>query len=175
MSSTSASTEKKRQPFLLEETSRPTVEKINELMRSDYMWCCISLVAHIAAEADKLGIWAECCPCAEHQMIGPAPPKVPGKKRPRFDPNGASSCSLKCCRAPELATGRAMKLQVQSLEKCVWHFTESLGNTPQQQRVELQSALGKAMGRLYGHSTYHGACFSPCQSVQCEVCSKDTF
>ena len=123
---------------------------ISQLMTSDYAWSCISLVSHIASEADRFGIWAECCPCPEHATVGHATPKQPHRKRRNCEPPGAASCHFKCCRAPELATGQAMAMQSGYLDKCLWEFSESLGETPPQRRVELQGAFSKALGRLWG-------------------------
>ena len=107
-------------------------------------------LSHLASEADRLGVWAEQCPCPEHQRVGPALRKQPGKKRLSQQPAGASNCSLKCCRAPELATGEAMRLQAAFLEKRVWDFTASIGRTPPQKRSELLGTFHKAIGRLWG-------------------------
>lgn len=170
MSSSSEDGGKKRQPFLVEESSRATVGHITELMTSDYAWSCISLVSHIASEADRLGIWAECCPCPEHATVGHATPKQPHRKRRNCEPPGAASCHFKCCRAPELATGQAMAMQSGYLDKCLWEFSESLGETPPQRRVELQGAFSKALGRLWGflfQSTgkYAFAFLPPCRGL----------
>lgn len=141
---------KKRQPFLIEESSKATVGNISELMGSDYAWSCISMISHLASESDKLGVWAEQCPCPEHARVGPRMDKQPGRKRRNQQPVGAAACSLKCCRAPELATGAAMKLQAASLEKRVWEFTASISRTPPQKRAELLGSFQKAIGRLWG-------------------------
>lgn len=148
--SSNADKSKKRTPFLLEESSRPTVANISELMSSDYAWSCISLIAHIAKESDRLGIWAESCPCPQHAWAGSAAPKRARKRRVKMMPPGAADCCLKCCRAPELATGQAMNMQASFLKKRFYEFTESISQTTPQKRVELLGTFGKAMGRLWG-------------------------
>ena len=150
MSATSATTKsEKRQPFLVEETSRPTVASINELMSSDYAWSCIQLIATIARESDRLGVWAECCPCPEH-AVTVFPEKQPRTKRQRPYPPGAATCSFRCCRAPELAAGRALNLQSNHLDKRVREFNQNIADTPPQKRAELAGSFSKAIGRLWG-------------------------
>ncbi|CAE7249443.1 unnamed protein product [Symbiodinium microadriaticum] len=85
----------KKKPFLVEESSKATLVKINSLMKSnkdnhnhshdddddddsnddddnnnikfDPDWACIALVATVAEEADFLGKWAESCGCCVHR------------------------------------------------------------------------------------------------------------
>lgn len=148
--STSASGDgKKQQPFLVEESSRPTIQRTNELMNSDYAWSCIALIGHIAKECDRLGIWAETCPCPEHQMPH-ADPKLPRRKRKKQVSPGASSCCLRCCRAPELASGQALSMQAIQLDRKLSDFVESIGDAPQAKRAELSGAFSRALGRLWG-------------------------
>lgn len=171
MSGSSAPTRKRQQPFLLEESSRETVAKLNELMGSDYAWDSISLISHIACEADRLGVWAEGCPCKEHAIIGKRQ-KQPRRRQVKSMPAGAATCPLKCCRAPELATGQAMDMQSASLDRRVLEFTETISMSAPQKRVDLQGAFSKALGRLWGSSSDHNqtSFFLFCCSYHCFLC-----
>lgn len=155
MTSTSASTgsdRKTRKPFLVEESARPTIQNINELMGSDFAWSCISLISTLASESDRLGVWSECCPCPEHQFQGSYVPKQPRRKRRKQAPPGASTCSLRCCRAPELAAGIAMRSQAARLDARAREFLQSISQIPVNKRSELSGAFGKSLGRLWGIS-----------------------
>lgn len=150
MSASAASqTSSKKQPFLLEESSRATVGHIDDLMQSNYAWDSIAMIAHLAQESDRLGVWAEGCPCPEH-AIRPRPQKQPRKKRQNLQPPGAATCPLKCCRAADLATGRAMAMQSVCLDQRVREFTENISNASPERRVELQGTFWKAIARLWG-------------------------
>ena len=140
----------RRQPFLVEETSRATVQRITDLMKSDLHWSSIALVAHIAREADRLSMWAEQCPCHPPEQNHP---KEPGRKRrsSRMD-SSSKTCPLKCCRAPELAVGQALAIQGSSLESNEASFLEHVANAPVANQAELHAAYSRAAGFLWGAS-----------------------
>ena len=144
---------KKKQPFLVEESSRVTVQHISDLMQSDYLWSCIALVAHVATEAERVGSWSEGCPCEEHQPQDIlAIPKEPRRKRANQKrPVSETGCPLKCCHAPELAVGLPLEMQSAALKRRRSEFAQHLANTPPAKQSELQGSFAKAIGLLWGH------------------------
>lgn len=161
---TTDASKKRSQPFLVEESSRITVQNIRELLRkgpeADYHWCCIALIAHVADEADLVGRWAEGCPdwceCKEasedmqgRRLRGPGQ-----RRRTRFKPEQdhdlASRCAFRCCRAPELAAGAAMRMQQEAMHADKPTFAPYVAKAPQNKRSELQGSFVHACGRMWG-------------------------
>ena len=156
------------QPFLVEESSRVTVQHIRELLRrgpeADYHWCCIALIAHISAEADLVGRWAEGCPewcrCNEAtlDMQGRRLRGQKGKRRSIFQPQEdndlASRCAFRCCRAPELAAGAAMHMQEEAMHADRPSFSPYVAKAPPNKRSELQGSFVHACGRMWGSLTW---------------------
>ena len=61
--SASIDTSKKAKPFLLEDSAKGHIDRIGALMKDDYDWACIGMVAILAAQSEVVGSWAEACPC----------------------------------------------------------------------------------------------------------------
>ena len=140
----------KKQPFLVEESSKATVQHISTLMRSDYAWCCIALIAYVATEAERIGVWSEQCPCPEHQPEHHQPRKTPKRKRQVKSKPGASTCCLKCCRAPELAVGAPLEMQSRHLESTRAGFGQYVATAPEHKKAELQGSFTRSVGLLWG-------------------------
>lgn len=58
-------------PFLVEDNSKQHISRISSLMKSDFDWCYIGIIALISREAELIGCWCEGCPC--HRMDTPSP------------------------------------------------------------------------------------------------------
>ena len=145
---------KKSQPFLVEASSKVTISHLNELMRSDYRWACIAFIAHLTRDAEMVGSWAESCPCEEHQIhtLAVYGSKVPRRKRKHVAKDAsAANCCFRCCRAPELAAGVALRMQSSRLNADRSSFAQYIAKAPEATRSELQGAYTKGCGRLWGH------------------------
>lgn len=139
-----------RRPFMVEESSKVTLSKLNGLMRDQYKWGVIRMVATLAREAELVGNWGERCGCPDHQPPEFARMKLPGKKRqPKVNPDGGSCC-FKGCRAPELACGLAMSLQGNEMIQNRALFNLAVSQVPQHKRAELHGSWSKASGKLWG-------------------------
>ena len=56
----------KKRPFLLaDDGSKAHVGRIAALMRSDFDWAVIALIARVSQDAERPGQWAENCPCSK--------------------------------------------------------------------------------------------------------------
>lgn len=130
-------------PFMLEDTSKAHVTRINKLMSSDLDWATIGLIALLSSESDLIGSWAEGCPC--HKM---QPTPRPGKKRTLN--KEAAACPLRCCRAPELAVGKGLRLLLQNMQSHRGAFNEVVSRAPEKDRAKLTSAWSTACSRLFG-------------------------
>ena len=135
-------------PFLVEEGSRAHIHRIGLLMKSDYDWCCIGMVALLSSESDLIGSWAESCPC--HSRPIPAK-RHPGKRKERVSENKeAASCPFRCCRAPELAVGRGVTVLCEKMLSHKGVFSEIVATAPPAHQSELLSAWGSASSKLFG-------------------------
>lgn len=137
-------------PFLVEDGSRAHVQRISELMTSNYDWSTISLVALLSAECDLIGQWSEGCPCDSHQQAPTISKKRSGQEVTRGRNPQSSSCPFKCCRAPELATGKAMLMQSSYMGAHQNEFKKCLISAPAANRTEFIGAWERATSRLFG-------------------------
>lgn len=157
----------KKQPFLVEASSKATIAHLNELMGSDYWWSCVALIAHLTRDAELVGSWAESCPCEEHQSSKMMIVKSPRRRRRNVAKDAsAANCCFRCCRAPELATGVAMRMQAASMTSDKSSFSQYVAKAPVSSRAELQGAYEKGSGRLWGLSSWN------CFNVHCTSCIK---
>ena len=153
---------KKPKPFLVEDSSKVTLQRITELMKDSYAWASIAMVAHLSGESELIGRWSEGCGCPEHQFRESTPtaqlPAIQDKKsrtrtRHRLAPSGsAESCCFRGCRAPELATGRALNMQATIMRSSQAQVAEYISRAPEQKRSELHGSWSKARGQLWGTS-----------------------
>ncbi len=120
-----------RRPFLVEDGSKAHIERIDQMMRSDEDWACIAMIAHIAMDAERLGQWAENCPCHTFHDGGP--------------------CALKGCRAPELAVGVAMVRQLATMRSNSKLFPAYLAKAPPDKQAKLNASWNTACSRLFGY------------------------
>ena len=139
----------KTNSFIPEATSKVTLKTITDLMKSDYAWASIALVALLSQESESVGLWCEGCPCPEPQYV--VPDKCPGKRRTgTVIPHGASDCPLRSCRAPELACGVAMIRQQNHMELNRLIFNEYVSRAPAEKRAELHSAWSRSTSKIWG-------------------------
>ena len=117
-------------PFLVEESSKAHIERICEVLSSNSDWAAIAMIAHISHDAERLGRWAEGCPCSLLHDGGP--------------------CSLKGCRAPEMATGKGMTEQWTIMQTGGKLFPAYLAHAPPESQPALSAAWTTARSRLLG-------------------------
>lgn len=145
----------KPKPFMVEESSTVTLEKIIQLMGDDSAWATIAMIAHITSEAELVGNWAEGCGCPEHQASPSQALCVPEKPRGRRSAKagggtGGSNCCFRGCRAPELAAGRALSLQSTTMRSSDAEVIAYISLAPQHKRSDLHGSWSKARGKLWG-------------------------
>lgn len=138
-----------KKAFLLEETSKVHVQRISNLMGSDYAWASIAMVALLSGDSDALGSWAEGCPC--HSL--PEIDEIECLQEKRRAKAEAKQCKLKCCRVPELACGHGLKQVVLRLVSHKTTFTSYVAKAPPAKRTELYSSWETACSRLFGTMT----------------------
>lgn len=145
----------KPKPFLVEESSTVTLEKITQLMCDDSAWASIAMIAHITSEAELVGNWAERCGCPEHQDSSSQTLCVSEKPRRRsakaVGRTGSSNCCFRGCRAPELAAGRALTLQSTTMRSSDAEVIAYISLAPEHKRSELHGSWSKARGKLWGN------------------------
>ena len=146
-----------QQPFLVEDSSRAHVERLNELMTSDADWCAIGLVTYLSQASDHLGQWGEGCPCEHHQQQEERFTTKRSGQRLRIGklPDTAASCCFKCCRAPELAVGKALQKQSDLMRSLQKVFIQSVASAPRKKQAELTGAWFTASSKLFGTLSEH--------------------
>lgn len=132
-----------KRPFLVEECSKAHLQRIRDLMKDDYAWASIGMIALLANESDLIGSWGEGCPC--HNPASAADT--------RDAKQAAKLCPFKCCRAPELAVGKGLQALCQKMTRHKGAFNELLVKAPTSKRAELSSAWNTACSKLFGYST----------------------
>ena len=132
--------------FLLEESSKVHIQRINDMMRNDYDWACVTMVAMLSSDSDALGSWAEACPC--HPIS--VPDDVNHAEQARMK-RAARQCAFRCCRAPELASGQWLKYLASRLKSHQCMFVEKVARAPESKRTELQSSWQAATSKLFGY------------------------
>ena len=164
-------------PFLVEDRSKAHLGRIAQLTKSEADWAYIGVISLISREAELIGKWCEGCPCHgwdtaadfPFKTVGPETQelvvvdgfamvsaesescKKPARKPPRRpDQLEAASCSFKCCRAPELALGRASDLQESLMVAQAPLFNRIVARTPGDQRGIVDAAWTTARSRPYG-------------------------
>ena len=161
-------------PFLVaDDGSKAHLERINDLMKSDYYWSLISIICLLAQQAELIGSWSEGCPChppprhvssdqrqnimtTEHMPVSDDPNSGAKQRRRRRKPvqtqaqRESKKCPFRCCRAPELAMGHAMRIQREFAKSHHSRFLESVSHIPTHQRGELISAWSIASSKLQG-------------------------
>lgn len=119
-----------KRPFLVEDCSKAHVERISGVMASSYDWAVIAAIAHISDDAERLGKWAENCPCHRSHDGGP--------------------CALKGCRAPEMASGQTMIHQCGMMLQGNKLFPAYLAKAPAGKQAELSGAWSTSRSKLFG-------------------------
>lgn len=148
-----------RKAFIPEESSKVTLRLVSELMKCDYQWACIALVAELANEAEVVGNWSERCPCIQHQYSS-REHKIPGKRRKVVAlPTEAVNCPYRACRAPELACGVAMSLQACRMMQYRSVFNQYVSRAPQAKQAELHSTWSKSTSRIWGALASSASCW----------------
>lgn len=135
-------------PFLVEECSKAHLQRIRDLMRDDYSWAVIAMVALLSNESDHIGSWSESCPCH------PLPRQAKGRRSSanKAAIQEAKNCPFRCCRAPELAVGQGLELLCVKMMSHAGPFNEYLARAPANKRSELASSWTTACSKLFGSS-----------------------
>ena len=138
------------QPFLVEDESRAHVQRLNNLMQTTSDWCAIRLVTYLSQAADFLGQWGESCPC-EHHNDGPQLVKKLSGQRVRVGRQSeGSTCPFRCCRAAELASGKALTLLTALVESQQSKFLKCVATAPVAHQSALTGAWYTATSKLLG-------------------------
>lgn len=131
--------------FLLEESAKAHVQRLNLFMKDDYAWAAVAMISLLSADSDAIGSWAESCPC--HPM--PSPDM--DRKEQAVAKREARQCPRRCCRAPELASGHALKMLCVRMLQHKSCFTQYLSRAPESKRPELHSSWETACSKLFGY------------------------
>ena len=139
------STDDRKQVFLVEDCSRAHVERIRELMKDDYAWASIAMIALLSSDADLIGSWAEACPCH------PVDTRLDCRSRTNREAvKEAKACSFRSCRAPELASGQGIQLLCDRMTTHHGPFMEYVQRAPSSKRSELASSWRSASAKMFG-------------------------
>lgn len=172
-------------PILLaDDGSKAHLGRLNDIMGSDYDWALIDTLSLLGQEAELIGSWCEGCSChppPSRKRRLPQAEKVdystsivslpPGeghaqRRRPkqRADPmtkaeREAAACCFRCCRAPELATGRALVMHGKFAASHQSLFNGIVSKISNTQRGELIAYWTFASSKLFGHlAALHSHC-----------------
>ena len=115
------------------------------------------MIAMLSSDSDSIGVWAESCPCHPLAAID----QTADAETKRQAKLAAQSCAFKCCRAPELACGHAIKLVLQKVNAHKVVFSEYASRAPETHRTELHSSWEAACSKLFGCLTDFGLVVSP--------------
>ena len=107
------------------------------------------MIAMLSSDSDSIGAWAESCPCHPLSAID----QTADAETRRQAKLAAQRCPLKCCRAPELACGHAIKLVLNKMSAHKLLFTEYASRAPGTKRTELHSSWEAACSKLFGNLT----------------------
>ena len=134
-----------KQTFLVEDGSRVHIQRIAELMQSDYDWATIAMISLLASESETIGSWAEGCMC--HCPSIHDSPSTPEARQE------AKTCAFRCCRAPELAAGHGLERLCKKMVHNKGTFNEYVARAPQSKRSELVASWTTACSKLFGQIT----------------------
>lgn len=119
-------------------------------MQTTSDWCAIRLVTYLSQAADFLGQWGESCPC-EHHNDGPQLVKKLSGQRVRVGRQSeGSTCPFRCCRAAELASGKALTLLTALVESQQSKFLKCVATAPVAHQSALTGAWYTATSKLLG-------------------------
>ena len=119
-------------------------------MQTTSDWCAIRLVTYLSQAADFLGQWGESCPC-EHHNDGPQLVKKLSGQRVRVGRQSeGSTCPFRCCRAAELASGKALTLLTALVESQQSKFLKCVATAPVPHQSALTGAWYTATSKLLG-------------------------
>ena len=141
-------TDGRKQVFLVEECSKAHVERIRELMKDDYAWASIAMIALLSSDADLIGSWAEACPC--HPVDTRSGGRSQLDRTNREAMKEAKACPFRSCRAPELATGQGIQLLCDRMASHHGPFMDYVQRAPISKRSELASSWRSASAKLFG-------------------------
>ena len=136
-------------PFLVEECSKAHLARIKDLMRDDYSWSVIAMIALLSSDADMIGSWGEACHC--HPIDPSSSTTLATRRMAMTAKREAKLCPFRCCRAPELAVGQGLYLLCDKMAQQRGRFNEYVSRAPQSKRSELNSSWMMACSKLYGN------------------------
>lgn len=125
---------------MVEDGSRVHIQRITDLMSSDYDWATIAMVSLLAAESEVIGSWAEGCMC--HDMV-----------QGNVNKRDARDCPYRCCRAPELAAGFGLAQLCRKMMANREDFNAYASRAPLLRRTELLGSWATACSKLFGQMT----------------------
>lgn len=131
--------------FLVEDTAKAHVHRLNQFMADDYAWASVAMISLLSADSDAIGSWAEGCPCH------PLPSQDLDRKEQIMAKREAQQCQRRCCRAPELASGQALKMLCARMIQHKSRFTQYLSRAPASKQAELNSSWETACSKLFGY------------------------
>ena len=144
----------------MEESARVTVQKVDDLLNSEFDWVSIEIIGRLAFESEWIGRWAEACPCRRTTRTTVRAITYNGSSRRICSSVSGNlhetdvcyrggDCPLKGCRAPELAQGVAVNLQSELMREHSYDFAEQLASLPDNQRAELLAFWSTTRSRLW--------------------------
>lgn len=173
-----------------EESTRANLTRLGQLMSSDTDWAYIEMICLLAEECELIGKWAEGCPChlrrvptqplsgagavlAIETVLKSKPQQKRRKARIKLTQGDreAASCSFKCCRAPELATGQALALQQSTMDSHKSRINSIICRVPTNQRGELVASWSTARSRMTGQLTAKLSHWGELPWILCQVLS----
>ena len=93
---------------------RPKLSMIDKTIKNCAFWDYAHMVHEVSLQGEQLGKWGEGCSCHQGELLAYA--SMRRQKRTRELPSlpgAVSNCPFRGCRAPELATGDALKQAAQ--------------------------------------------------------------
>jgi hypothetical protein len=169
------SPELSNKPFLVaDDGSKAHLQRINQIMASDFDWSTMAMICLLAQESEIVGAWSEGCGChipprrdslpnwcppeqtdGDDVELIPLADDVNIARRRRRNPlthaqRESLKCPFRCCRSPELATGKALILQKQFMGSHKSRFNNVISKLPSKQKGELASAWTSSCSKLIG-------------------------